>query len=107
MMANARGDPQTGLQVRIGIMGSACPAEEPAVASLCRALGRPVSHRGCCLLTGACPGLLEYDVLIFTGLGPMGRELVNIRSSDIVIVVGGRYAAGYVCSCTPDSRAVS
>lgn len=32
----------------------------------------------------------EYDVLIFTGFGLMGRELVNIRSSDIVIVVGGR-----------------
>jgi uncharacterized protein (TIGR00725 family) len=32
----------------------------------------------------------EYDVLIFTGFGLMGRELVNIRSSDIVIVTGGR-----------------
>ncbi|MGH9882734.1 MAG: protein containing YHS domain protein, partial [Pyrinomonadaceae bacterium] len=32
----------------------------------------------------------EYDVLIFTGLGLMGRELINIRSSDIVLVVGGR-----------------
>jgi uncharacterized protein (TIGR00725 family) len=32
----------------------------------------------------------EYDVLIFTGLGVMGRELVNIRSSDIVVVIGGR-----------------
>lgn len=77
---------------------------------------------GCCLLTGACPGVphevvlgaksasertccrnlacrvsqgarravrlsyQEYDVLVFTGLGLMGRELVNIHSSDIVIV---------------------
>jgi len=32
----------------------------------------------------------EYDVMIYTGLGLMGRELINIRSSDIVIVVGGR-----------------
>ena len=32
----------------------------------------------------------EYEVLIFTGLGFMGREPINIRSSDIVIVVGGR-----------------
>jgi hypothetical protein len=32
----------------------------------------------------------EYDVLIFTGLGMMGRELINIRSSDIIIVEGGR-----------------
>ncbi|MFY9235003.1 MAG: hypothetical protein WAO58_11160 [Fimbriimonadaceae bacterium] len=33
---------------------------------------------------------LEYDVMIYTGLGLMGRELINIRSSDIIIVVGGR-----------------
>jgi uncharacterized protein (TIGR00725 family) len=118
-------DPHTGVQIRVGIMGSASPAEAPAVAALCRGLGRAVAGRGCCLLTGACPGLpheavlgakeveghvvgispaasfrehveahrspyREYDVLIFTGLGPMGRELVNIRSSDIVVVIGGR-----------------
>jgi uncharacterized protein (TIGR00725 family) len=34
---------------------------------------------------------LEYhEVLIFTGSGLMGREVVNIRSSDIVVIVGGR-----------------
>ncbi|MEO9591067.1 protein containing YHS domain protein [Rhodopirellula bahusiensis] len=32
---------------------------------------------------------LAHDVLIFTGSGLMGREVVNIRSSDIVIIVGG------------------
>ncbi len=32
----------------------------------------------------------EYDVMIYTGLGLMGRELINIRSSDIIVVVGGR-----------------
>lgn len=31
-----------------------------------------------------------YDVLVYTGSGLMGREVVNIRSSDIVIIVGGR-----------------
>src|SRR3989338_9861369 len=31
-----------------------------------------------------------HDVLIYTGSGLMGREVVNIRSSDIVIIVGGR-----------------
>ena len=31
-----------------------------------------------------------HDVLIFTGSGLMGREVVNIRSSDIVIIIGGR-----------------
>lgn len=28
--------------------------------------------------------------MIYTGLGLMGRELINIRSSDIIVVVGGR-----------------
>src|SRR5438067_1111455 len=30
-----------------------------------------------------------YDVIIYTGSGLMGREVENIRSSDIVIIVGG------------------
>ncbi len=32
---------------------------------------------------------LAHDVLIFTGSGLMGREVINIRSSDIVVIVGG------------------
>ena len=32
----------------------------------------------------------EYDVIIFTGSGLMGREIENIRSCDIVSIVGGR-----------------
>jgi uncharacterized protein (TIGR00725 family) len=31
-----------------------------------------------------------HDILIFTGSGLMGREVVNIRTSDIVVIVGGR-----------------
>lgn len=31
-----------------------------------------------------------FDVLVYTGSGLMGREVENIRSSDIVIIVGGR-----------------
>jgi len=55
------------------------------------------------LVVGISPGLslhehvhkfnspLEFhDVLIFTGSGLMGREVVNIRSSDIVVIMGGR-----------------
>jgi len=55
------------------------------------------------LVVGISPGLsiqehlykyhspIEYtDVLIFTGSGLMGREITNIRSCDIVIIVGGR-----------------
>ncbi len=118
-------DPITGVQIRIGVMGSASEPADPPVAALCRRLGRAVAEHGACLLTGACQGLpheavlgakeaeghvvgispaatlrehvetfaspyREYDVLIFTGLGPMGRELINIRSSDIVVVIGGR-----------------
>ena len=118
-------DPKTGVQIRVGVMGSAGEPVDASVDALCRQLGRTIAKRGVCLLTGACPGLphaavlgakeagghvvgispaatlrehvetfgspyREYDVLIFTGLGLMGRELVNIRSSDIVVVVGGR-----------------
>jgi uncharacterized protein (TIGR00725 family) len=55
------------------------------------------------LVVGVSPGLSKWehmnkyhspvryhDVLIFTGSGLMGREVVNIRSSDIVVIVGGR-----------------
>lgn len=30
------------------------------------------------------------DVIVYTGSGLMGREVTNIRSSDIVVIVGGR-----------------
>ncbi|MDX1927598.1 MAG: protein containing YHS domain protein [Pirellulaceae bacterium] len=54
------------------------------------------------LVIGISPGLsleehsfkfesptVYHDVLIFTGSGLMGREVVNIRSSDIVVIIGG------------------
>lgn len=31
-----------------------------------------------------------YDVIIYTGSGLMGREVHNIHSADIIIIVGGR-----------------
>lgn len=31
-----------------------------------------------------------FDVMIYTGSGLMGREITNIRSCDIVVIVGGR-----------------
>ncbi|HZS04764.1 MAG TPA: hypothetical protein VFD58_08010 [Blastocatellia bacterium] len=118
-------DPFSGAQIRFGVMGSAGGDLTASCLELCRELGRAIAESGCCLLTGACPGLpheavmgakevgghvigispavslkehietfaapyREYDVLIFTGLGLMGRELINIRSCDIVVVVGGR-----------------
>lgn len=62
--------------------------------------------RGACskggLVVGVSPALSErehiekylspvvyHHVLIYTGSGLMGREVVNIRSSDIVIIIGG------------------
>lgn len=30
-----------------------------------------------------------FDAIVYTGSGLMGREVVNIRSSDVVVVVGG------------------
>ena len=54
-------------------------------------------------VVGISPGLSRYehvtkyespiegfDVMIYTGSGLMGREIENIRSSDIVIIAGGR-----------------
>jgi uncharacterized protein (TIGR00725 family) len=31
-----------------------------------------------------------FDVMIYTGSGLMGREITNIRSCDVVVIVGGR-----------------
>jgi len=31
-----------------------------------------------------------HDIMVFTGAGLMGREVINIRSSDIVVILGGR-----------------
>ena len=115
----------TGAQIRIGVMGSAAEIGDSELIQQCRSLGRAIADQGCCVLTGACPGMphevvlgtkeagghsmgispavhlrehidtftspyKEYDVMIYTGLGLMGRELINIRSSDIIVVVGGR-----------------
>ena len=33
--------------------------------------------------------LAGFDLVVFTGSGLMGREVVNIRSSDLVVIVGG------------------
>ncbi len=37
-----------------------------------------------------CSPYEEYDVIIFTGSGLMGREITTIRSCDIVAIIGGR-----------------
>ena len=32
----------------------------------------------------------DFDVLVYTGSGLMGREITNIRSCDMIVIVGGR-----------------
>jgi uncharacterized protein (TIGR00725 family) len=77
------------------LVTGACPGLPLAAARGAKALGG--------FVVGISPGLSveehrtkyrspteAHDVLIFTGSGLMGREVVNIRSSDIVVFVGGR-----------------
>lgn len=65
------------------------------------AAARGAKRKGATVI-GISPGLSLYehaykyesptayhDILIFTGSGLMGREVVNIRSSDIVAFIGG------------------
>jgi uncharacterized protein (TIGR00725 family) len=33
--------------------------------------------------------VVGFDLLVFTGSGLMGREVINIRSSDMVVIIGG------------------
>jgi uncharacterized protein (TIGR00725 family) len=77
------------------LMTGACPGL-PCVAA-------EGAKRAGGLVVGISPALSEtehvhrfgspvkgFDVLVYTGSGLMGREVVNIRSSDIVVIVGGR-----------------
>ena len=50
-------------------------------------LGRAIADRGCLLITGVTTGL--PDVVIYTGFGLKERNVVNIRSSDIMVIFGG------------------
>ncbi|MCE9596738.1 MAG: hypothetical protein K8S54_02120 [Spirochaetia bacterium] len=106
-------------------MGTSADTFDDRLRPLCHALGRAIVESGCCIVTGACPGIPhevvlaahaaggraigispatnlkehverydspyhEYETMIFTGLGLMGREVINIRSSDMIIIIGGR-----------------
>ena len=50
----------------------------------------------------------EYlDILIFTGSGLMGREVIGVRSCDIIIIVGGRSGTlGEFCIAYDESKPV-
>lgn len=114
-----------GMQLTIGVMGSASDELPQEAEEKAHALGQAIGRRGFILITGACPGLPHecargarmqggmsvgispalsldehvhkylspsdvFDVLIYTGNGLMGREVTNIHSSDMVVIVGGR-----------------
>ena len=68
-------DHRTGHQIRIGVMGSAGGELSAESLALCRRLGGEIARRGCCLLTGACPGLPHEAVL---GAKENGGHVVGI-----------------------------
>jgi uncharacterized protein (TIGR00725 family) len=89
--------------VRLGeaIADAGCVIITGACPGLPLAAARGAKGRGG-MVVGISPGLsldehaykygsptLAHDALIFTGSGLMGREVVNIRSSDVVVIVGG------------------
>ena len=47
------------------------------------------------------------DILVFTGSGLMGREVIGVRSCDIVIIVGGRSGTlGEFCIAYDEGRTI-
>lgn len=50
----------------------------------------------------------EYlDILIFTGSGLMGREVIGVRSCDVIIIVGGRSGTlGEFCIAYDEGRPI-
>jgi uncharacterized protein (TIGR00725 family) len=50
---------------------------------------------------------LAHDVLIFTGSGLMGREVVNIRSSDVVVIIGGSSGSGWLSNRSTSATAAT
>ena len=106
VMGSAGGEPAEETVVRLIRLGRAiadrrcalitggCPGLPYAAARGAQAAGG--------LTIGISPGLSReehtrkydsptdgYEVLIYTGSGLMGREVLNIRSSDIVVLAGG------------------
>ena len=107
VMGSASGELDAGVVAGVRLLGAAiatagctlitgaCPGFPMEAVAGAKAAGG--------LVVGISPALSEtehlqrfnapvegFDVLIYTGSGLMGREVVNIRSSDIVVIVGGR-----------------
>src|SRR5512144_1173697 len=106
-MGSASGelDPEVVASVRrlgSAIAASGCTLMTGACAGLPLAAVEGAKEAGG-LVVGISPALSEaehirrfhapvdgFDVIVYTGSGLMGREVVNIRSSDIVVIAGGR-----------------
>jgi uncharacterized protein (TIGR00725 family) len=103
-------------KLRIGVMG---PSEAPEeLYSLAEEVGRLIAEAGAILICGGGTGVMEaaskgarsaggitvgilpgtneneanqyVDIPIITGMGH-GRNIINVRSSDVVIAIGGGY----------------
>lgn len=106
VMGSASGAIEDGLLARAEAIGraiagagctlitGACPGLPQAAVEGAKALGG--------FVVGISPALSEtehirrfdspvegYDILVYTGSGLMGREVINIRSSDMVVILGG------------------
>ena len=98
------------MALKVGVMGAASGDFSSGAMTEAFELGQVSARKGMILISGAVGGLSigispalsrdehtevynspaeGFDVLIYTGSGLMGREIVNIRSSDIVIIVNG------------------
>lgn len=107
VMGSAAGDPDKdlrGLGENLGeaiadqgliLITGACPGLPHACALAARARGG--------MSIGISPALSldehlhkyaspadAFDIIVYTGSGLMGREVTNIRSSDMVVIIGGR-----------------
>ena len=90
----ARGLGRAIARLKFGLITGACPGLPWETCVGFKEVGG--------MSVGISPGLSEeehlhrfhspndlYDMIIFTGSGLMGREVINIRSSDFVIILGG------------------
>lgn len=79
---------------KLGLITGACPGLPYEASRGFKSIGG--------LSVGISPALSEqehldryhspndlFDMIIFTGSGLMGREVINIRSSDVVVIIGG------------------
>ena len=91
------------MKIKIGVMGSAEEAATPAIAETARALGQAIAARdGGAFHIGVSPGEDERehvetfqmptdacDAIVYTGFGLKGRNVILVRSCDVVVFISG------------------